>query len=456
MEAVFSDVGRKWDEKLFSISQKELQTKVLGPIKAYAKQYTYLPSFGNLDLPLRPPILTKAFHEKITEKCIKTISIAAKAFAEICKNNVDFFIEESGIHPSIRQILSENPIDKEYSQKFGRPDIIISNGEIKFIELNLDSALGGLVDCAIVPSLYINSEIGSGMSAANSIYAHSPIASISNFIVSYCNDYGINKVPNVGIIEFDFDVEVTTHLASLLSNVGIPAAYLNPDRCDFKGDGVFFESKKIDFLFKGYPFDALEFPGDEDLIEQYTQVVGSPNTVYFSDESSSILSSKMMFAIIWGHIQKFSVDEQDFIKHHLPWTAKLDLDKDVVFDNKMMPLRSVLTQKDRLVIKPSSSHGGKGVVIGKAVSNIEWEQAISDKTKSKGFIIQEYCEPDSTTLPFYENDRLVLRQVSYILGQNIINNQAAGCIFRYRKEFSHELMNHAKGSSVNVCLIGDE
>jgi hypothetical protein len=87
-------------------------------------------------------------------------------------------------------------------------------------------------------------------------------------------------------------------------------------------------------------------------------------------------------------------DEAAFIRHHVPYTTRLD--------NQHIDLGAVKADKDRWIIKPEDGYGSKGVFAGVDQSQDEWEEAI-DACSNERYVVQSYCEqyatPNTRLLP---------------------------------------------------------
>ena len=85
----------------------------------------------------------------------------------------------------------------------------------------------------------------------------------------------------------------------------------------------------------------------------------------------------------------FSEKEREVIKKHIPWT-RIVKDGKTDYKGEEIDLISFLREnKDRLVIKPNSEYGGRGVVVGVDADEKAWEDKI-EEALSKPNVVQEY------------------------------------------------------------------
>ncbi|MDR2106846.1 MAG: hypothetical protein LBP24_05505 [Coriobacteriales bacterium] len=90
-------------------------------------------------------------------------------------------------------------------------------------------------------------------------------------------------------------------------------------------------------------------------------------------------------------------EEAAFIRHHVPYTTRLD--------NQHIDLDAVKADKNRWIIKPDDGYGSQGVFAGIDQGQGEWEEII-DRCSAERYIVQRFCEqyatPNTRLLPANE------------------------------------------------------
>jgi hypothetical protein len=91
-----------------------------------------------------------------------------------------------------------------------------------------------------------------------------------------------------------------------------------------------------------------------------------------------LLHKKASFAAL-GDEQNaglFSAAERQAIAAHIPWTRVLE-ERKTRHDGKEIDLVPfVVSQRERLVLKPNDEYGGKGVVLGWEVTDAVWQERV--------------------------------------------------------------------------------
>ena len=86
---------------------------------------------------------------------------------------------------------------------------------------------------------------------------------------------------------------------------------------------------------------------------------------------SRMLASKLNLALLSGHehMDVFDTEEKEFIDRYVPWTRKIMPGKTSFAEGKTIDLPDFIrSNRQKLVLKPGGSYGGKGVCVGLKVT----------------------------------------------------------------------------------------
>lgn len=84
--------------------------------------------------------------------------------------------------------------------------------------------------------------------------------------------------------------------------------------------------EKIDLLINFFPLEF--FLSDIDYANDFFSLIKNEKIKIFNNFESIILQDKLNFANIWENIEKFSKEEQEIIKNHIPFTTRNFIDND--------------------------------------------------------------------------------------------------------------------------------
>jgi len=119
------------------------------------------------------------------------------------------------------------------------------------------------------------------------------------------------------------------------------------------------------------------------------------NIRLFNGPISFLLSNKLNLALLSdpAATNVFTNEEKEIIHNYVPWTRKITPGAATYRDEKIASLEQfLLTNREKLVIKPSTGLGGKGICIGAKSTTQEWEQAVKVAIKEKNWLVQELVE----------------------------------------------------------------
>jgi glutathionylspermidine synthase len=116
---------------------------------------------------------------------------------------------------------------------------------------------------------------------------------------------------------------------------------------------------------------------------------------------SYIVGSKKVLTLItdprFQHI--YSNEELRVIRETIPWTKVL-ADTKVVFHEQEAGLKNLVADnKDRFVLKPANSYGGKDVHIGLDTDQHSWEKVLNAHLYDDSWVVQEYVTIPRDTYP---------------------------------------------------------
>ncbi|HZI21953.1 MAG TPA: circularly permuted type 2 ATP-grasp protein [Gemmatimonadales bacterium] len=102
----------------------------------------------------------------------------------------------------------------------------------------------------------------------------------------------------------------------------------------------------------------------------------------------------------------FSDAERSAIVDHIPWT-RMVAERMTTHEGRSVDLVPfVLSQRERLVLKPNDEYGGKGIVLGWDVDAAAWEQAVR-AALAEPYVVQERISIPSERYPSVADGRLV-------------------------------------------------
>lgn len=326
-----------------------------------------------------------------------------------------------------------------------RPDLVLESGIPRVLELNIGGAIGGessawleQVFCsATLPSLpqlrlhggrFLEDRLELLVRMAASRGVQRPRIAAAGFGPGYFRE-AIDRASQSG---FSFDY---VELADLVEDEGLRNLA-----------GTKFDIFLQKFIASGAYADGEPMAALESAVLNDSCLVASP-------EVSSLYSNKRVLAWLWESVPGRSASDVEFIQRHIPWTARLVDQAIELHGRKVNCIEYSLQNRERLVLKPESSFGAQGVVLGRSCSDEEWSTQIASHFAQGRSVVQELCRVTPLSLPTMDprgDGELISTQVNTVVSPFLISDRLSGFMMRFSAD--NEVVNGFDGS-INAVLV---
>jgi hypothetical protein len=155
--------------------------------------------------------------------------------------------------------------------------------------------------------------------------------------------------------------------------------------------------------------------------------------------------SKQFFEILWNQETWgfLSEGEIGFIKKHVPRT--------VSFNHDAVDLESIISSRDKWILKPKSGSSTIGVFAGQDHTEDEW-RGICERTLDVDYVLQEYCEQHSAPNIIPQKGMHELTEFNHIVGLFIYCGDFVGA---YVRAGQGAIIGSIRGSAVAACFWHD-
>lgn len=317
---------------------------------------------------------------------------------------------------------------------FARADMVRTAQGFKLVEFNVGPCVGGLVDGSL-PAVFGQEQ------------CDNPLSSWARFL-----SREVDKKSRGAII---IDSNASTYLrrcvllmAQALENAGCrqieacSAAHIKWDGSSARSDkGV------ISWI---YPFF---FPHEVNRSSQsysaLLEAVQNRAVQLPVPLASRLLGSKAALGILSELASACTLGdaERSLVCRYLPWTSVLTADR----------FGEGTERRLSLVLKPATGYAGEGVVIGREVTQDEWESALHQalRTPDRTFVIQDYCEAIAEMAVTARSDLSQNQyQARFSWGFFILNGQVCGTPFlRCRPISQTAVINATRGAAFGPLPI---
>ncbi len=249
------------------------------------------------------------------------------------------------------------------------------------------------------------------------------------FLRIYHSTKNAKKTPHIAIVDFinnerNYEFE---HFCRVFGEMGYSCEICEITNLRYKDGALYSESgEKIDAIYRrAVTCDIMQ---NYDKVRDFIEAVKNNAVCLIGDFRTQVIHNKKVFEILHNDMTSaFLTDEErEFIKAHIPYTAKLT--------KKSIEENSVPKTKDKWVIKPEDSYASKGVYAGVEFdTQNEWQEAVL-KNVGNSYLLQEYCTPYETiNIDLLYNKDAKYRNYSNITGLFVYGGKYAGAYSRIAK-----------------------
>lgn len=277
----------------------------------------------------------------------------------------------------------------------GRADFILGPSGLKCLEFNGSAGIGGW-QTALLEPLYLQTPVISKFLMEYGVNVHRRnlfedlLEHLLPLAVDKFNSIYTDEI-NIAVVIVDFD-----HSARALRPVEVSINSIYKQIMDREYDGLggnvilcdfhhltvsdtrlFHKNKRIHVMLEMYHGGV---PG------VVLDVFRAGNLMLYNGPITSFLVNKLNLAVLSEHEDSdlFGPREKEAIKKYIPWTRKI-----------VPHLEDfILSNREKLVIKPADGYGGESVFIGRFVSAALWKEGVRIAIRNKNWLVQEHIDSD--------------------------------------------------------------
>lgn len=399
---------------------------------------------------LRPHILTRTQYE--------TIRRAAETLAQAFEKIASAALADQALLAILGVTTSEEEaarIEPGYSQLCvsSRLDAHVNAEGFQFLEYNAETP-AGVGDQMQLEKVLFQLPALKDFLEANSHWLPQPHrALLMSLLKAYREWGGEEDKPRIAII--DWDGVATSSEFRVLKDYfvaeGYPALIADPHGLEFNGDYLSVEGQRIDIVYKRVIIH--EFLNKFGLDHPLVQALRQGRVCMANSFRAKLAHKKSTFAILSDPAYAYLFDsaELEVIEKHIPWTRYVRPSR-AVFHGSEFDLKTlILSQPERLVLKPNDEYGGQGVVLGWQTSRQEWKEAVTAALQ-KPYVVQERVVLAKTSIPAY-SDRVYLDELFVDFNPFLFQNKVEGALIRLS---ASALLNISSGGGETALLVLEE
>lgn len=367
------------DEQVAALQHMQLERKVTFGDRAMAHS-------------LRPTFLTEATYNAVQDT-VYLIRQAVLLIAAAFFNDERVLKEELGMEDWEIE-LAAMPTNVIRFSAMARMDSFMTKDSFKFVEINGESPAGPAYIHEL-GRIYRELPLFREFERNHPVRFVSPMEhTLAALLRTYHEEFdGRQERPAIAIVDH-LDVP-TIHefylLKAYFERMGLACEVIDPRALECRDGWIVANGRKIDILYRRLLMN--EFYAIKDDCPAFLEGYLAQKTCYLNSFRSKLVHKKALFCFLtderYTHV--LSREQQEAIQRHIPWTRMLREQKTTFRGLKIDLLDFVRANRKYFVVKPNDEYGGKGVTLGFAATQEEWDAAIA-KSFDTDFVVQEVVE----------------------------------------------------------------
>ncbi|MEU5052085.1 hypothetical protein [Streptomyces sp. NPDC021096] len=410
-----------------------------------------LPGWQQPWQPLRPLILTEDAASALGHLAARMIHLAVDACLRRARTAGDLY--DLLRYPRELPLLDrDRPLDHAELTACARPDILLSEGTPRFLELNISTAVAATRAVDVLAAAYHDLWDGPHLIPPPSVIearsAHlaatlpHPDDGPPRLLIPTWTAGG--RLPGL-----DGEAALRAYLrpsadSATRAGLRVIQASLSELRTDHTAV-LYAGTDRVDAML--CPFLSDEVSDDNGGLAATARAQRAGTVRLFQSDATSLLSAKAVLAWIHQDIDLLDPADRQLVRDHLPFTLHLPRHHSAA--ERRAPLAHAAQARERLVLKPSCGHGGHGVVFGRDLSPTQWLRILHEELEHDDVVLQELVDADTLRMPFFSpgQDRVHHEDVAFVLSPYLIGGRSTGLLVRH--DAPTRTTNGAAGSTLN-------
>ncbi|HEV2887605.1 MAG TPA: hypothetical protein VGX49_11880 [Jatrophihabitans sp.] len=425
---------------------------VASGVRSWAEVQSGVQSFNEQWRPLRPPIMTEAMFSALHDVAGRMLELILAACQRRAAT-VGELRRAMGVAEGEIALLNEAETLSENLLVAGRPDILLSGGVPKFVEFNIDSALGGALDSDMIATRFAEVYLADGIT--DRIGLHAPPPAIEGRFRALADWLGPARgdrlamvmdlaAPHAGLVDpqqfLDKFAPFAAHGAEVAGLALFPY-WLQWLRLD-EQQRLLAGDEPVPAVFRMFIADkAPDCPGLRAL--ETALLAGTVRM--FTSSATWLLSNKLVLAWLWQDLDQLAEADQAVVRAHVPRTLLLDAGL----------IQDAVTRQQELVLKPGGGSAGIDVLLGRDASPELWRRAVERAVDRGGFLLQDYVESDLLSMDFVDmrTGAVVHQPVPWCFGPYQYGRVPCGGLVRLGFPGGGAVMNIDRGALLSGVAI---
>jgi hypothetical protein len=333
-----------------------------------------------------------------------------------------------------------------------RLDAFLAGYDVKFLEFNADSPAGiGYTDI-----LYEGLTTAIDLPRVRHEFDTAYRPMLPELIATLLEAYGhvrarhrdLPAAPRLALIDAEGSPAVPEFriVCAAAGRVGIDAVHGTLGELDYDGSTLHLRCEPVQIVYRRALLEDLD---QADLVA----AARDGRVCIVNPFRARVANNKKLFSLFgdprFAHLVEG--DELEVVQKTIPWTRVLRPGRVSYGSWTIDLLPFVADNRERLVLKPASSYGGRSVSLGMETPQERWEEIIAAHAERADFIVQEYVPVPEEMFPTIEGGHVQMRLKRFNINPFGIGGRHAGSITRIS---DRAVINVSAGGGLLPSVIG--
>jgi hypothetical protein len=306
-----------------------------------------------------------------------------------------------GVPDELARYFIEGVDDFDLDILVGRGDFIIADDDVKYLEYNVNTNIGGLEIPLWESKYFAVPQLTEYYESHNIEFRRKDVCAE---LLEHLARTQLERFPERNQ-EVNIAIPISNYISKPQDNT--KSAYFNSIYCDVRrkldipsgqivfcsyhdlkqvGDHVFVNDKPV--------FTIMEWCQGFVPLHLW-ELFKEGKIILFNGPISWMLSSKSNLALFseMEDSPLLTAEEQDTVRRHIPWTRNVEPGS-TRFEGETIDMETLLIQqREKMVLKPALGSGGRGIVVGKFTPPAQWETVVKSALNSRNWRHLEFEIP---------------------------------------------------------------
>jgi hypothetical protein len=312
-----------------------------------------------------------------------------------------------------------------------RLDAFLSGDSVKFVEYNAENP-SSLPDQRGLNEVLREVPAMREFARRHALTQFDPVAALLSALAETFREWsGGAGVPNVAIVDWkDLPTAPEFELLREYFNArGVPTVVCSPDELEYEGGRLRCGDFRVDLVYKRIIIhELLTLCGERHpLLRAYVD----GRVCLVNSLRCKPLHKKAAFELLTDEDEaaRFTAEEREVISACVPWTRRVS-ERETTRDGARVDLiEHVRGARESFVLKPNDDYGGRGVVVGPAVTQSVWDDALS-AALGADYVVQEAVELHTEVFPVFTDSAWSLQPMYVDTNPFLFRGRVEGAMVR--------------------------